>query len=138
MGSMLALGVALLALAGPAGAPDERARLERAQARWSRQHLRDYRYRLEVGCFCPEQVRGPHTLTVRDGRPVRPRRFTASYDTVPELFGVVDDAIDGRVASLTVRYDRRRGFPRTISVDGRRNVADDEITISVDRFRRLR
>jgi hypothetical protein len=134
---MLALGAVLLTLAGPAGQPDERARLERARARWARQELRDYGYRLEVGCFCPPQVRGPHTLKVRRGRPVRPRRFTASYDTVPDLFEVVEDALDGRAARLTVRYDRRRGFPVSIAVDGRRNVADDEITISVGRFRRL-
>lgn len=135
---MLALAASVLALAAPAAAQDERAQLERAQARWARQrqHVRDYNYRLEIGCFCPEEVRGPHMLRVRRARPVRPRRETARYDTVPELFEVVDDALDGRAARLDVRYDRRRGFPRSISVDRRRDTADDEITISVDRFAR--
>lgn len=133
---MLALAASVLALAAPATALDDRADLRRARARWARQHVRDYRYRLQVGCFCPKEVLGPHRIRVRRGRPVRTRRAIAPYDTIPDLFEVIDDALDGRAAQLDVRYDRRLGYPRSISVNHRADTADDELTITVDRFAR--
>jgi hypothetical protein len=38
---------------------------------------------------------------------------------------------------LSVRFDARRGFPRSASIDSIKNAVDDEIGWTVDRFRVL-
>ena len=55
---------------------------------------------------------------------------------MPALFAVVADAIE-RAEVLHVEYDGDLGYPRVISVDYSKQVADDEFAIRVDGLRRL-
>jgi hypothetical protein len=134
---------ALAAIAAPAPAAatvqgDERAQLERNVARWEDQHVRDYRFRLRVQCFCPS-ARHAVTVTVRDGRPAGATGFQKRLDTMPELFDAIRGALDDpKAGAVTVRYDGRRGFPRTASIDRIKYAIDDELGWTVDRFRPLR
>ena len=111
--------------------------LDAARGRWAATGLRDYRFRARLICFCPEAYTTPRTLTVRDGRARKPPQNLKQVATVPRMFRVVQRAIDDQVASLRVTYGTR-GLPRSIAVDVRREIADEEFGYSASRLRRLR
>jgi hypothetical protein len=77
-------------------------------------------------------------VIVRDGRPLGATDFQRRLDTVPEMFAEIRRALnDPKAGDVTVRYDARRGFPRTASIDRIRSAIDDEIEWTVDRFKPL-
>lgn len=142
----LAAAVASLAslavpLAAPAQAPSDRAsertKLADARALWRERGVRDYRFRLTVRCFCPDAGR-PTTVTVRNGRARGASGFGARVGTFQRMFARIQRALDDPAAgAVVVRYDRRRGFPRSASIDQVKLAIDDEIGWTVDRFRPL-
>ena len=123
-----------------AGANDRQAQLrelERNQKLWTGQHLRNYRFRLRVRCFCPAAGQVV-TVTVRNGRPHGATGSQRHLDTVPEMFTALRTAlIDEHAGKVAVRYDARLGFPRSASIDRIENAIDDEIGWTADRFRKL-
>jgi hypothetical protein len=136
---VLAAGAAVAALAPPALGDREaqRRELRRNRSLWASQHLRDYRFRLRVRCFCPSRGHAV-IVTVRNGRAHGASGFQKQLDTVPEMFAMIRTALDDpRAGEVTVRYDRRRGFPRTASIDRIKNAIDDEVGWTADRFRAL-
>jgi len=138
---LLALAVVAASLPALALASDrssERRHLTDNRALWARQHLSDYRFRLRVDCFCPSRGHAV-TVTVRDGRPHGAADFQKRFDTVPEMFTRLRHALyDPKAGKVAARYDARRGFPRTASIDQIKNAIDDEIGWTVDRFKVLR
>jgi hypothetical protein len=119
-------------------AQSERQQLQRSLALWERQHVRNYRFRLRVSCFCLS-ARHAVTVTVRDARPVGTTESRRRFGTVPKLFEVIRRAIDDPAAgAVVVRYDSQRGFPRTASIDPVARAIDDEFGWTVDRFRAVR
>jgi hypothetical protein len=72
---------------------------------------------------------------VRDGKPVGTPPALRAYDTVPELFGRIQRAIDSHPYKVAVTYDRR-GVPTMLAVDEARSLADDVTGYTVERFRR--
>jgi hypothetical protein len=113
---------------------DDHARLQAAQAKWKAQHLRSYRFRLRVQCFCPDVAR-PMTIVVRGGRSTGARGSWRFLATVPRLFAQIRQALDDPEAGAVVaHYDARRGFPRSVSIDRIRSAIDDEISWTADRF----
>lgn len=119
--------------AGAASA--DRAALQRERALWNALNLRDYRFRLRVVCFCPDRGKAA-VVTVRGGRPHGARGFQKRFDTVPELFTRIKRALDSsRSGDVVVRYDSRRGFPSSASIDSIKLAIDDETGWEVDRFR---
>ena len=111
--------------------------LDKARARFRAANVRSYRVRIARGCFCPEEIRKPRTITVRRGVPVKPPAHLKDVATVPRMFQRIQGAIDDGVAGLTVTYGKR-GVPRKITIDVSRLIADEESYYSIDRFRRLR
>lgn len=144
---LLAAGAAPAAAGAPGGPPADavdpsiadgsaQRSLDAARERWAAHGVVSYRMRVGVRCFCPRQFTTPRPLTVREGRPVAPvPRHLRAYATVPRLFAFVQRAIDGRAALLTVRYGPH-GVPRVVSIDRSFQIADEEIGVVVDRFRR--
>ena len=57
--------------------------------------------------------------------------FFHFYDTVEDLFDLIEDAIARDAAVLEVRYDGRLGYPRAIVLDFSVDVADDELSVTV-------
>jgi Family of unknown function (DUF6174) len=106
-------------------------RLDTARHRWRRAGIHNYRFSVETICFCPPGA--PQVLFVRNDRPLEPPAALRDVATIRRLQRTVQRAIDGKVAGLAVRYDHR-GVPRRISIDGRRSVADDEVTYRVPKF----
>ncbi len=124
-----------------AAAPDrdaQRSALDRNSALWGRQHLRDYRFRLVVQCFCPG-ARRAETVTVRNGRPSGSSPIQKRLDTFGEQFAAIGRVLgDPGAGDVSVVYDRRRGFPRRASLDPIKAAIDDEQSWTVDRFTPLR
>ncbi|MCW3039084.1 MAG: hypothetical protein JWM31_989 [Solirubrobacterales bacterium] len=110
--------------------------LTRARARWKAAHVRDYRLRVALGCFCPPEATTPRTITVHGGLPVKPPANLRDVASVLRLFRTIQQAIDGEVAGLKVTYGKR-GMPTSIAVDVDTHIADEERSYVVDRFQRL-
>jgi Family of unknown function (DUF6174) len=111
----------------------EQRRLDSARDRWRRRGAHHYRLRLALRCFCPSEITAPAVIFVRNGHPLNARSHLRRAATVTRLLRIVQSAIDERVSGLSVRYDSR-GIPRSIGIDSRRQIADDELEYRVDRF----
>jgi hypothetical protein len=115
----------------------KRHELARARALWRAHGARDYRFRIVVRCLCPETGM-PMTVTVRDGRARGASGFATRLRTVPLMFTRIQSALnDPAAGDVAVAYDRRRGFPRRATIDQTKRALDDEVSWTVDRFKRL-
>jgi hypothetical protein len=146
--SLAVLAALLLAacLAAPAsasasasGAASDSAKLRQARALWAKQHVRDYSFRLKLSCFCPPDVRRSVIVTVHNARPHGAPASSRHIDTFPEMFARIRETLTKPDSGgATVRYDTRRGFPRSASLDPIKLAVDDEYRWTADRFRVLR
>lgn len=108
---------------------------------WDEAKITEYRYTLKVGCFCPPEVVAPVIAHVRDGQPVSltykesgaavASTFLANYDTMDELFRVIESAIDSRADMIKVAYDPELGYPKTIGIDYDKRAVDDETSWTI-------
>ena len=122
--------------------------LTRHQRLWAQQGIVSYQYRLQVNCFCPPEVTGPFIVQVRDGTPSsvlyaatgKPAesRYFEKYDTIDEMFLVVDDALKRKAAEISVTYNETLGFPTSIYIDFIKQAVDDEIAYGVTEFQTLK
>ncbi len=124
------------------------------QALWTDREPDAYAFEVLRSCFCGTEVTDTVTVTVRNGT-VESRVFTTSGIPVEDVlaqWGVDIEAlfpdIDGMFAVLVetarrdpdvleVRYHPTYAFPRLISADISRNIADEEFTLQVLAFRVL-
>jgi hypothetical protein len=109
-----------------------REELARARALWNREGGSSYTFTLELQCYCAAGTSlAPVSVTVRNGQPVSriykranptDPAITASaevfgpYDTVDDLFEVIEDAIDRDANVLQVGYNDQKGFPEIVNV----------------------
>lgn len=135
----------VLALSG-AFSPDtaNNTRPETPQALWESQDIDSYRYTLQLGCFCPPEVREPVVIEVingetasityaADGTAANPEWFD-NYDTVDKLFNVINTAEAQNPARSDITYDETYGVPLSVSIDISEMMADEEIYITVSDF----
>jgi hypothetical protein len=122
--------------------------LNRHRQQWASQEISSYRYQLRVNCFCPPEITDPVIVEVRDGatisvsyaatgRPAESRYFE-KYDSVDELFLVIDDALGRRAAEISVTYDEKLSLPTRIYIDFVKQAIDDEIAYDVSEFETLK
>jgi hypothetical protein len=120
----------------------QREELARARALWGREGGSSYTFTLELQCYCaPGTSLAPVIVTVQNGQPVsrtykkaKPTDPTVPataevfgpYDTVDELFEVIEDAIDRDANVLQVGYNDQRGFPEIINVDLQGGATNDQ------------
>ena len=57
---------------------------------------------------------------------------------MPAAFKIINDAIKRKVAVLTVKYDGRLGYPKSISNDYIAMAVDDEISYRITNFKTLK
>lgn len=111
--------------------------LRRNQRKWAEQQVKEYQFVFRRVCFCiPEFVR-PVVINVRDGKivavryadrdqqSVLPENFHR-YQTVDELFAIIQQAIDQKAHRINVAYDQKRGFPTAVFIDYSADMADEE------------
>lgn len=123
----------------PAGDPGESA-----YAQWQAQDLDSYRYTLQVGCFCIEEMRRPVVIEVQDGvvagltyaddgSAADPALFER-YTSVEALFAVIEEAAAQDPARLDVVYDQTTGVPLSVDIDISEQMADEELYLAVSNF----
>jgi hypothetical protein len=122
--AFVGLGIAAVLMVAVTGCSSPyktiQSQLRENQRVWQDQDVSDYRYRLQIGCFCPQEITQPVVIEVRDGNAVSityadsglaaSNGIFQGYDTVGELFAVVQDAIDGKADEITVSYDVAAGY----------------------------
>jgi hypothetical protein len=145
--SVMIAGCAALAAAcseSPTGIVGEHMEMVRARRLWNAQDVDDYRMtvRLTGAWFS-----GSAVITVRDGVPVsvEPDGYQgpmegglwSHYDTVEELFGIVEYAVEEKADRLNATFHDRLGVPVEVDIDYREGWADDEHGFIVETFDRL-
>lgn len=119
--------------------------MELAQARqlWSQHGTDDYRMTvLLTGSW----FGGKAVIDVRDGKPVSVRlvepregvtaELWENHDTVEELFGVLQNAVDSDAFLVDASFHARYGVPVEGFIDQRGGMADDEHGFVVETFDR--
>ena len=116
-----------------------RNELDDSRKKWLDAGIANYTYRQDRSCFC--FFAGPADVTVINREIVSVRGLWPDsidigsdnfniFDTVIDLFDMVEDAIDRKVHQLDVTYDQQFGYPTSIAIDYQENTIDDEITIT--------
>lgn len=133
--------LAMLEEEQPMSEDAEAAQLQQNRQKWAQQNLESYRYTLQVGCFCPPEVRQPVVVEVRNGKvasiaavesgkSVNPEYFQ-DYDSVAKLFEIVEDAIAQDAYRLDIAYDETLGYPTQINIDYNQYMADEERYLTI-------
>jgi hypothetical protein len=150
------LAVALLLAVAAAGCDNpfdsdqfQREELARARALWGREGGPSYTFTVELQCYCaPGTSLAPVVVTVKNGQPVsriykkEPAAPSVSasadvfgpYDTVDELFEVIEDAIDRDANVLQVGYNDAMGFPEIINVAVKGGTSNDQRIVFITGF----
>jgi hypothetical protein len=125
---------------------EEAARLSRSQALWRTSGVQHYAFTIQRSCFCPLEYVQPvrievengtvRSIAYEDGKPADPAAF-ASFDTVEELFGQIEEALKKDATLASVEYDPALGFLKSASIDWIPLAADDETSYTITGFTRL-
>ena len=104
--------------------------------RWESQNLDTYRYTARRGCFCPESGEEVQ-VTVLSDAVVSVRLVatgaevsTAGWHTVPQLFDLVEGAVEEIYESVSVEFDPELGYPTWIDL-ACDDIPDCGLTIEV-------
>ena len=128
----------------PAG--DKRDDLRQSIARWEQTEIRSYRYTYAEGCApcdgLSRLVVEVHQGAVTTARPVGeaeplPVTDLAGVPTVPDLFAVIERAIDERADALDVAYHPTLGYPTRIAIDREFGREGDELAYFAEDLRRV-
>jgi hypothetical protein len=130
----LASVVALSACSGNPTLADEEAEMERSRQVWNAQGIDDYRMTVRI---TGGLLGGSAVIEVRDGAPVSvqpaeggpqnlPLSAFARYDTVEELFAVLEQAFANGADNVDATYDPTLGLPLNVAIDPFENAIDDE------------
>ena len=122
--------------------------LQRNKQLWAKQKISNYRYTLRRSCFCLPKSSEPMKIEVRngkatsivvasDGKPVN-REYFNNHDSVAKLFQVVEDAIAKKAHRLSVTYHPTLGYPTKIDIDYNKQMADEEIFLTIDNLQPLK
>ena len=147
----LVLACVILLLACEVGStgtdPAEVELLRASRERWDREGLTRYRYTLELhamivgGSPIAVEVRDDAPVSVRyvDGAAAGPEAsFIARFDTVEELFGVIEEQLEQGADRIAAAYDPALGYPVSAEIDPEENAIDDEFSFQVSGFEALR
>lgn len=121
-------------------APGDHDNLVAARTRWDAMSGPTYSYRVDRDCEC---VLGGRLLTVsvhrgavisaayEDSGSQVDQALWAYVPTVPDLFDMIQDALDRKAAYLAVTYDPTYGYPTHIQIDYSVNAVDDEVLMNL-------
>jgi hypothetical protein len=145
---ILAVGLVWYIWANAApGAPANDEPTQSPAALWESQAIDDYRYTLQVGCFCLVDVTRPVIVEVKDGQVASityaedgtaadPALFER-YDSIDKLFAIINEAEAQEPARLDVTYDEATGVPQSVVIDISEQMADEELYLEVSDFEAL-
>ena len=117
---------------------------ERNKQKWVSNKTTNYRYTLSVDCFCGEAGLSPVLIEVRNGikksvttlstSELVDSYFFTRYETVSDLFDLIERNLNKTHDTFNCEYDSNLGFPKKIEIDHHRNTADDEFLLEVTNF----
>jgi hypothetical protein len=140
---LVVASLAVLAACGgdPTGIRGARMDLVRARALWDARGSDDYRMTVRLtGAW----IGGAAVIQVRDGVPVSvqpvgsndplPAEMFRDHDTIEELFGIVQRAVDEDAFRIDAEYHTRFGVPVDVFIDLMENAVDEEHGFIVEAF----
>jgi len=109
--------------------------------KWLGKGSKDYHYTYQRSCFCPRDYVRPLRATVKGGtlskfryadtsQPV-PESIKLKPETIVGVFKLIREAISKNAASITTKYHPEHGAPLKVTVDFDRQMADEELYISL-------
>lgn len=117
--------------------------LERARRLWDARGVDDYTMRVRLmgawfGGVAVIQVRNgvPVSVEPQDGYGTGGAELWSRYDTVEELFGVLEYAAQEDADHVQATFHERYGLPVEVSIDFSERAADDEFGFLVETFDR--
>lgn len=121
----------------PGGTAEE---LDRARQMWESSGVDDYDMTVRlIGAWSG----GTAEIEVRDGVPVAVRpgnglspELWQQHDTVEELFGILQQAVDEPAHGVYADFHPSLGLPILVGIDRHRDFVDDEHGFRVERFDR--
>lgn len=134
--------VALLAACSSSTGPSSLVDLERARSRWEGRSFADYTFETRRDCFCTPELTGPVRITVVNDSiasvidistdSVIPYPAAGNWYTVDDLFVVIDSAIQHQAtSSIDVTYDPDLGYPTTLEINPRPDLADAGVRYTI-------
>jgi hypothetical protein len=144
---LVTLGVGVLAACSPLA--QAQRDLDDSRRLWAMQGVEDYRFHLQVSCFCPGEITSPVMIEVHNsapasiidvdtGLPNTSALLESNYSTVERLQGFIQEAIQQGADSIQASYDPDLGYPIRVRIDYMQAAIDDEISIAVTDFEVLR
>mmetsp|Transcript_24452 Transcript_24452/g.34456 ORF Transcript_24452/g.34456 Transcript_24452/m.34456 type:complete len:491 (+) Transcript_24452:133-1605(+) len=115
--------------------------LSAAMALWESQEIVNYDYQYALDCFCEPKFFARKTVSVRKNQITQVQFVEDDQLELPEevpqevikdildvngLFDKIQDAINDEDAIVTIEYDAKYGYPTSILIDYKPEVADDE------------
>ena len=130
------------------GASDAAVAIATLHKRWEEAGIRNYRFSLMVGCFCPMAAIMPITIEVRDGNVVSMRdgndasvtaddptmSFFRTYTTIDGIYAELTSTRFADADKLTITFDPTYPVPATVNADFIEMAADDELFLGVSGF----
>ncbi|MBE9227909.1 hypothetical protein IQ264_21025 [Phormidium sp. LEGE 05292] len=118
--------------------------LRKNQELWVKQKLKNYRYILQVSCFCPPNITQPVIIDVRSGktssitpqtsRNIVNRELFQKYDSIDKLFEIIRSALAKNAHRVDVKYHPTLGYPTQISIDYDKLMADEELFLTINKL----
>lgn len=108
---------------------------------WEEEEPEAYSFVVQNGCFCLEDVRGPHRVSVVDGEITdvvfadsgEPYTLDTVY-TIDGYFDILQQGLDEDWFSLEATFDPEFGFPLTIAGNPSAQLADEEVFYTISDF----
>jgi Family of unknown function (DUF6174) len=118
------------------------------QKKWQNANISHYRFELNVGCFCAFRNNMPLTIEVQNGQVTSMSyadgtQVNESERTIFDAYSTLDSLFDYTAARMKdaaevkVTYDSTYGYPNEVSIDNNKEIADDELYLSVSGFEKL-
>ena len=109
--------------------------LEAARERWDVGRPESYAITYRIDCFCPPDQR---ITVVVDATDIVAFESDAELSlpqlTVDDMFDVIQEALEGPVASVFTEYEPTLGYPTTYFIDESEMIADEEQGVTVEIF----
>lgn len=151
------------AIKSPDAKPDPRMpiikrRYEANLKKWLSKKQQNYTFTLQRSCYCLPEYTTPIMITVQDGKVVSAVTESLKMElkedgseaapimidvidramTIDQLFKEIKQSIDSNAASIDVKYDPTWGYPRSISIDLDKRMADEELAFTSSNFKQIR
>ncbi len=129
-----------------------------ALKRWEQNKPDNYEFLYQKGCFCPGglspaiiQVKADTIYAVLNPETREPFKvywsqsdslenvldvYPSFYNTIDDLFSVIDEARKGKADKLSTSYDDNLGYPLEIEIDYDKRAIDDEVGYTISGYKK--